>query len=192
MIKMTNLLKVLKWRIRGGYDPEGPVTKDTHVRALNRAKYEAWKYNTFGPGRYVFRNELAYQIIDSGMLQREPLRISDPERIAALASIIAEMEGHNFIAMIIPIGAIKTREDVEREEAKAIDKVVQYFIPDNLPPERFHESRDKKYGLGILEILLKCYTGVQVIEPDVPRYREYLQREFRRMLETLKQYNNPK
>ena len=133
-IKMTNLLKVLKWRLGGHYDPEEGVQEDSPERARNRAKYEAWKYNTFGPGRDVFcrDRDLVYQIINSGQLQGEPLHINDPQEIASLTCIIAEMEGHKFIAMMTPVGTFKTKEDVEREEDMAIDRVVAYLIP-NVP-----------------------------------------------------------
>lgn len=125
---MPPLLEILKWRICGSYDSKRPVTEDGPERAQNRAKYEAWKYNTFGPGRDVFcrDSELVYCIIDSGQLQREPLYLNDPFLITSLASIIAEMEGHRFIAMMTPGGIHKTKEDVKREEEEAISRVVRY------------------------------------------------------------------
>lgn len=134
---MPNLLDVLKWRICGNYDSEDPVTKDSPERARNRAKYEAWKYNTFGPGRDIFcrDSELVYRIIDSGQLQREPLYVNDPFLIAGLTSIIAEMEGHKFIAMMTPVGIHKTTEDIEREEDEAINRVVRYHHAENCQSE---------------------------------------------------------
>lgn len=130
---MPNLLNVLKWRICGSYDSEGPVTEDSPERAQNRAKYEAWKYNILGPGRDVFcrDSELVYRIIDSRQLQGEPLYVNDPFLITSLASIIAEMEGHRFITMMTPVGIHKTKEDVEREEEEAINRVVQYHHKEN-------------------------------------------------------------
>lgn len=166
---MANLLKALTWRIRGSYDPNGPVTEDGSIRARNRAKYEAWKYVTFGPGRdvcNVFHRDpdLVYRIIDSGQLQEEPLHVNDPWEIAGLVSIIAEMEGHKFVSMMTPVGALKTREDVDREENTAIDRVVRYLIP--MP------------------------IGVIPSEADRENYQNY-QRHFKEMLETLKKRNNP-
>lgn len=193
---MTNLLEVLKWRIRGSYDPEGLVTEDSPVRARNRAKYEAWRYNAFGPGRKIFSRdrELVYQIIESGQLQGEPLHVNDPREIAGLASIITEMEGHKYITMMTPIGTFKTKEDVKREEEQAIDRVVQYLIPDNLPAHQYTEWQDSPHEtLGWMNYYApKLYPITHIISPDVPKIREDHRRAFREMLERLKQHNNPK
>lgn len=167
---MTNLLQALIWRISGNYNPEEPVTENSPIRARNRAKYEAWKYNTFGPGRDrcdVFHRdpELAYRIIDSGQLQGEPLHVNDPWEIAGLASIIAEMEGHKFISMMTPVGVLKTREDVEREEDTAIERVVRYYF-----------------------ILIPM--GAIPAAADREHYQDY-QRYFKELLERLKRHNNP-
>ena len=126
---MPNLLEILKWRVCGRYNPEEGVTEDGTERAQNRAKYEVWKYNTFGPGKDVFSRdrEFVNRIIGSGQFQGEPLHVNDPYYVAGLASIIAEMEGHKFIAMMTPVGVLKTREDVEREEEEAINKVATYY-----------------------------------------------------------------
>ncbi|MBI2669457.1 hypothetical protein HYX14_06465 [Candidatus Woesearchaeota archaeon] len=192
---MTNLLDVLKWRISGSYDPEGPVTEDGSVRAQNRAKYEAWKYHTFGPGRDVFcrDRDFVYQIIDSGELQGEPLHVNNPCEIAGLASIIAEMEGHKFIAMMTPVGTLKNREDVEREEDTAIDRFVCYLIPENLPPRRYTEWHDDPHEkLGWINYYAhKRYPMERVIARDAQKIRENYRRTFKEMLETLKCKNNP-
>ena len=140
MIKLVNLLTVLKWRIYGGYDPQGPVLEDSPDRAQNRANYEVWKYNTFGPGRQVYGHDYAYQIIDSRELSREPLLINNPWDLAAMASIIAEMEGHKYISMMTPLGTIKTQEDVEREEFQSIYRVVNYYHFDY---EEFRDMLEK-------------------------------------------------
>ncbi len=163
---MVNPLKALTWRIRGHYNPEEGVQEDSPTRARNRAKWEVWKYNAFGPGRDVFcrDEELVYRIIDSGELQKEPPYVNDPHQIAGLALVIAEMEGHKFVSMMTPVGAIKTRDDVAREEDTAIDRVVCYLIP--MP------------------------VGVIPSEADRENYQNY-QRHFREMLETLKKQNNP-
>lgn len=193
---MANPLKALTWRIRGSYDPNGPVTEDSPVRAQNRAKYEAWKYVTFGPGRdvcNVFHREpdLVYRIIDSGQLQR-PLGVNDPWEIAGLASIIAEMEGHKFISMMTPVGAVKTQEDVEREEDIAIDRFVCYSIPESLAPTRYTEWHDDPHEtLGWMNYYApKRYPVERVIPQDVKKMRENYRRHLKEMLETLKKQNN--
>lgn len=48
-----------------------------------------------------------------------------------MASIIAEMEGYKFIAMMTPVSIHKTKEDVEREENEAISRVVRYHYNGN-------------------------------------------------------------
>lgn len=187
---MVNLLTALKWRICGSYNPEGGVTEDSTVRALNRAKYEAWKYQTFGPGRNIFcrDRDLVYRIIDSGELQ-EKLHVNDPCEIAGLASIIAEMEGHKFIAMMTPVGTLKTKEDVEREENEAIDRVVKYLVPDNMPPHEYVTYHDDPHEtLGWMNYYApKRHPMRHVVQPDIPKYRENYRRQFKEMLETLKQ-----
>src|SRR3989344_5146871 len=128
---MTNPLKALKWRICGSYDPDGPVTENSPDRVQNRAKYEVWKYNTLGPGRGVYGKEYAYQIVDSGELSREPLYLNDPWYIAAMASIIAEMQGHREIAFreprVMPTDRQEALEKIAREEDQAIDRVVSHY-----------------------------------------------------------------
>ncbi len=124
---MVNIFDALKWRILGSYDPNGPVTENILNRAQNRAKYEVWRYNTFGPGREIYQRELAYSIIDSLELSKEPLYIQDPWILAGLASIIAEMEGNKFISMMSPLGTIMTRAFVEDQECEAIDKIANYY-----------------------------------------------------------------
>ena len=192
---MINTLIALKWRICGSYDPQGSVTEDGTSRARNRAKYEAWKYHTFGPERDVFSRDrnFVYQIIDSGELQGEPLHVNDPHEIASLASIITEMEVHKFIAMMTPVGTITTKEDVERQENEAIDRVVKYLVPDNLPPTEYTEwHTDSHETLGWMNHYApKRYPMKRVITPDVPAYRENKRRHFKQMLERLKQHNNP-
>ncbi len=195
---MVNPLKALTWRIYGSYDPNGPVTEDGTLRAKNRAKYEAWKYITFGPGRDVCDvfhrdSELVYRIIDSGQLQEEPVHVNDPWEIAGLASIIAEMEGHKFLSMMTPVGALKTREDVEREEDTAIDRFVCYLIPESLPPSRYTEWHDSPHErLGWMNYYApKQYPVERVIPRDAQKIRENYRRNFKEMLETLKKRNNP-
>lgn len=195
---MVNPLKALRWRICGSYDPNRPVTEDGTFRARNRAKYETWKYITFGPGRNVcdiFHRDpdLVYRIIDSGQLQEEPLHVNDPWEIAGLASIIAEMEGHKFLSMMTPVGAMKTREDVEREEDTAIDRFVCYLIPENLPSCRYTEWHDSPHErLGWVSYYApKSYPVERVITQDAQKIRENYRRNFKEMLETLKKRNNP-
>lgn len=128
---MTNPLKALRWRMYGSYDPQGPVTEDSPDRAQNRARYEVWKYNTFGPGRDVYGKDYAYRIVDSGDLSRKPLYINDPWDIAAMALIIAEMEGHKEIALreprVMPTDKPTALEKIAREEERAINRVVNWF-----------------------------------------------------------------
>ena len=192
---MANIFQALKWRICGSYDPEGSVTEDSSLCARNKAKYEAWKYNTFGPGRDVFcrDRDFVYRVIDSGELQGEPLHVNDPCEIAGLASIIAEMEGHSFIAMMTPVGALKTRENVEREEDTAIDRFVCYLIPESLPPHRYTEWHDSPHErLGWINYYApKCYPMERVITRDAQKIRENYRRNFKEMLGRLKQRNNP-
>jgi len=193
---MINPLTALKWRICGSYDLQGPVTEDGPIRALNRAKYETWKYHTFGPGRNVFfkDKDFVYRVIDSGELQGEPLHVNDPNEIASLASIIAEMESHKFIAMITPVGSITKKEDIENQENEAIDKVVKYLVPNNLPPTEYTKWHTNPHEtLGWMNYYApKRYSVKRVITPDVPIIRETTRSHFKRMLEKLKQYNNPK
>lgn len=128
---MTNLLKVLKWRICGSYNPEDGVQEDSQKRAQNRAKYEVWKYNTFGPGREIYGRDYAYQIVDYGELSRQPLYVNDPWYIAAVASVIAEMEGHKEIAFreprVMPGDKQEALEKIAREEDQAINHIVSHY-----------------------------------------------------------------
>lgn len=195
---MVNPLKALTWRIRGHYNPEEGIQEDSPIHARNRAKYEAWKYNTFGPGKGrgdVFHRDpdLVYRIIDSGQLQQEPLFVNDPWETAGLASIIAEMEGHKFLSMMTPLGALKTREGVEREEDAAIDRFVRYLIPKNLPPYRYTEWHNDPYErLGWMNHYTpQQYPLERVIIQKEPKIREYYQRKFKEMLGKLKRHHNP-
>lgn len=128
---MINFLKALKWRVCGCYNPDGPVQKGDPDRAQNRARYEVWKYNTFGPGRDVYGAEKAYQIVDSGELSQEPLYLNDPRGTAAMALIVAEMEGHREIAFrepkVMPRDETSAMEKIAGEEDQAIDRVAGYF-----------------------------------------------------------------
>lgn len=194
---MANMFQALKWRICGSYDPEGPVTEDGPIRALNRAKYETWKYNTFGPGRDVFcrDRDFVYKIIDSGELQGEPLHVNDPHEIAGLASIIAEMEGHKFIALMTPRGTHMTKEDVEKQEDEAIGRWVKYRIRVNYgtDPQSIRRSlQDKILYDKICDNEVSDSLEMAVIgsEEDptqaVDSYQEDQKRHFKEMLETLK------
>lgn len=127
---MTNVLNALKWRIDGSYDSNGPVTEDSPIRARNRAKYEVWKYNTFGPGRTVFHRNLAYEIIDSGELQDNPPHVNNPYYLAALAEVIAEMDGHAYVALLTPVGTLVTDDLVQKLEESALERVVEYLVSD--------------------------------------------------------------
>ncbi len=128
---MANLLQALKWRICGFYNPEEGVQEDSRERVQNRAKYEVWKYNTFGPGKEVYGRDYAYQIVGCGELSREPLSLNDPWPIAALASIIAEMEGHKEIAFreprVMPRDKEEALERIARQEDQAIHRVVGHY-----------------------------------------------------------------
>lgn len=137
---MTNILKALKWRICGSYNPYGPVTEDGPDRARNRALYEVWKYNTFGLGSDIFRSERTYEIVESGTLHQEPLYLNDPWYIAAMASIIAELEGRQFISIMTPVGLFRTEESVKEEEARAIDHMVEWYAHYSNAPHHFKHA----------------------------------------------------
>lgn len=172
---MVNPIKILKWSI-------GRSLED-------RAKYKAWKYNTFGPGREVYGRDYVYQIIDCGELQGK-LYLNDSTWLTSVASIIAEMEGHKEIAFrgprVMPQDKEKALKKIRREEDAAIDRVVQYIVPDNLQPQQYTEFYDNEsvrdmWGMpGRIPVIL-------VIEPNVPKYREDYRKMFRDMLEKLKQ-----
>ena len=184
---MINPLKILKWRIYGNYDLEGPVRENNDIRAKNRAKYEVWKYNTFGPGRVIYRKELAYQFVDAPELTNEPLNIHNPEYIMAMACIIAEMEGHKTIAMLTPIGAHKTIDDITREEDNAINRIVNYLVPNDLKPREHIERYEKSDMINLFgdQVFIPIK---RTIIPDIPAYRKEHYKHFHNMLEKLKQY----
>ena len=121
----------MKWRICGDCDPDGPVREGDSDRAQNRAKFEVWKYNFLGPGKDIYNREYALQIVESGVLSKEPVHIRDPWYTAAVASVIAEMEGHEKIAMLIPSAMPRDEqqalEKIAREENQAIDRVADYY-----------------------------------------------------------------
>jgi hypothetical protein len=196
---MANPIIALKWRICGHYSSQESVTEDAPVRALNRAKYEAWKYNTFGPGRNIFSRDkdFVYRIIDSGELQGEPLHVNDPHAIAGLASIIAEMEGHSFIAMMTPVGAHITEKDVERKEDEAIERWVNY---DNTPQSIRETLQDKiiydnklidNSAIKLFGIPWYYKPSEQDIAQSLSVYREDQKQHFKEMLGKLKRHNNP-
>lgn len=89
-----------------------------------------------------------------------------------------------------PLGTIQTKEDIEREEDTAIDRVVRYRIPDNLPPNRYTEWHKSHYDKDVWGMPM-YYPMVRVIEQDADKCRKNLRRKFKKMLETLKRYNNP-
>jgi hypothetical protein len=178
-MKMKNSLKALKWRIERSLE--------------GRAKYEAWKYNTFGPGREVYGRDYAYQIIDCGELQ-DKLSINDPSLLAGLASIIAEMEWHKEIAFreprVMPRDRQEALKKIQREEDVAIDRVVQYLVPDNLQPQRYVERYEETGEINRFSGLPVTTPIIRVTEPDIPRYRKEHRKMFRDMLEKLKHCTN--
>jgi len=178
---MKNVIKALKWRICGRWNPDEPVTEAGPVRARNRAKYEVWKYNTFGPGRGIYGSEYAYEIVDAPELRHKPLHINDPIWRAGMASIIAEIAGNRRADTGAPLSIILTEEDETCQQDEAIYRVVKYLVPDNLGPLQYTEWREGEVMGGIRQV-----PTTHIIEPDMPRGRENLGRIFRGMLGKLK------
>lgn len=147
---MAKILEALKWRIFGDYNPNAPVTENIIDRANNRARYEVWKYNTFGPGKEIYGRDYAYKIIDSRELQKKPLYINDPWMLAAMASIIAEMEGHKFISMMTPIGTMITEEEIKKEENQSIERIVNYYgFPYNFMEKMLEELKEYNKDINL-------------------------------------------
>ena len=117
---MTNPFKALAW------------IASSNPRS--RAKFHAWRYNTFGDGEenpLGGRSVSAYEIIDhlDGRLVREDW----PQLTAGLAAVVAEMGSHAQLAFMVPCVMPDDREYAKRivteQEANAITKVANYFEP---------------------------------------------------------------
>lgn len=136
---MVNLLDLLIWNF------------SSDIR--KKAKLEVFKYNTFRQEAF-YGEEKAYQFVDAPELTGEPLNIKDPKNLAAIASIIAEMEGHSEIAFRKPIVMLGDKqtvlEKIAREERIAIERASNYhgLNQDSLSGmlNRLKQRNDPDYG----------------------------------------------